>query len=103
MNSDTGDGSRRPHERMFIVHEQEQKLEVCIRSIRGTCTEYELIGILARVVGSWLHGISKYGVRRERHGDDNTPGDLESPNAGAVRAAPAATHEPLVGQEVDHV
>jgi hypothetical protein len=80
MNDDTGDGSRKAHERMWVVNEQEQKLELCIRYIREVCTEYELIGILGRVLGNWLHGIAKYGIRRERHGDENTPGDLESPN-----------------------
>ncbi len=81
MHEDTGDGSRRAHPRMWIVSEQEQKLELCIRSIRGVCTEYELIGILARVTGAWLHDIAKYGIRRERHGDEDMPGDLVSPNS----------------------
>jgi hypothetical protein len=77
--TDTGDGSRVEHVRFPIVMEQKEKLDLCVRSIREVCTEYELIGIMGQVMGDWLTGISKYGARRERHGREDLPGDLEAP------------------------
>lgn len=86
MDPDTGsDGTRIPHERMWIVMEQEQKLELCIRRISEVCTMYELLGIIGRVTGSWICGVSKYGVRRERHGNEDTPGDLAPPEESTAR------------------
>ena len=73
---------RTEHERCEVVRAEQQKLSLCLRNIRCALTEYEFLKVIGAELGDWLAGIGKYGIRRERHGDENTPGDLApSPEA----------------------
>ena len=65
------------HPRALLVNKTEADVASAIADILGEAdlTIMEEVQVIGRVMDSLLHGITKYAIRKERHGNTKTPGD----------------------------
>jgi len=67
------------HERFFKVQMASAELSKAFLNIikENELTDGEALKIVAEFSSSWVHGVAKNMVRKERHGDEDKEGDLE--------------------------
>ncbi len=65
------------HERAIIVREAERALRNAVGETTRGLTDSEIASVLVRVMADEVAGIMKYRIRQERHGNTDTPGDVQ--------------------------
>ena len=67
----------RIHPREAIVNRAESNLRVAIEQATDGLTSREALRIVSSAFHHYLAGWAKYAIRKERHGDLDTPGGRE--------------------------
>lgn len=72
-------GRVKVHPRSIIVREAERDLQLAIVEAltRHKLTSAETVAVITRVFAEEIGGLTKYCIRKERHGDEDKPGDVE--------------------------